>query len=195
MTTQSFRLRIVRAPIARLQVHKPALNVKVAPRINAGFIGDGFIAVSFENGEYTIQQDYALIGETPIGDPTAAKVVVLDQSINPPVYRLVSAADFVGAATQIVQDITAPGPAAILPNAGIVRAFAAVGGALTLTLPLAAVKTCPVLISDWTLGAGVNNITINTSGADKLPGNLASWKIAADTGSVFLRPVNGGYVL
>jgi hypothetical protein len=72
----------------------------------------------------------------------------------------------------------------------------AVGAAKTLTLPLASAKTCPVLVSDFKGDAGTNPITINLTGSDKFPGGLTTWTIAADTGSVFLRPIAGaGYAL
>lgn len=95
----------------------------------------------------------------------------------------------------VEQHITASGPAIIANNAGIVRVDQTVGAAITLNLPLAANKTCPVLIADWKGDAGTNNITIAPSGTEKIQG-LSSWKIAADTGSVYLRPIPGvGYVI
>jgi hypothetical protein len=91
------------------------------------------------------------------------------------------------------QHITGPGPITILGNAGIVRVDQAVGAAITLNLPLAASKTCPVLVCDWKGDAGTNNITILPSGSEKIQGR-SSWKIAGDTGSIFLRPIpDAGY--
>jgi hypothetical protein len=70
-----------------------------------------------------------------------------------------------------------------------------VGAAITLTLPAASSKTCPVLIADWKGDAGTNNITITPAGAEKIQG-LSSWTIGGDNGSIFLRPVAGvGYVI
>lgn len=95
----------------------------------------------------------------------------------------------------VEQHITAAGPATIANNAGIVRVDQTVGAAITLNLPLAANKTCPVLIADWKDDAGTNNITIMPSGTEKIQG-LSSWKIAADAGSVYLRPIPGvGYAI
>lgn len=95
----------------------------------------------------------------------------------------------------VEQHITAAGPVTILDNAGIVRVDQTVAAAITLNLPLATSKTCPVLVADWKGDAGTNNITISPSGSEKIQG-LSSWTIAADTGSVFLRPVPGvGYVI
>jgi len=94
----------------------------------------------------------------------------------------------------VEQHITAAGPVTVADNAGIVRVNQTVGAAITLNLPLAASKTCPVLIADWKGDAGTNNITINPSGTEKIQGR-SSWKIAGDTGSIFLRPIPGvGYV-
>jgi hypothetical protein len=99
-------------------------------------------------------------------------------------------------APYVEQHITAPGPVTIANNAGVVRVDQTVGAAITLNMGLSSAKTCPVLISDWKGDAGTNPITINLSGSDKFPGGLTSWTIAANTGSVFLRPIGGiGYAL
>jgi hypothetical protein len=94
------------------------------------------------------------------------------------------------------QHITSSGPATVNNNAGIVRVDQTAGAPITLTLPLAANKTCDVQISDWKGDAGTNNITINTTSPDVFPGGLTSWKIAGNGGSVFLRRVPGvGYAI
>jgi len=91
------------------------------------------------------------------------------------------------------QHITTPGPVTVANNAGIVRVDQAVGAAITLNLPPAASKTCPVLIADWKGDAGANKITINPSGTEKIQGR-SSWSISGDTGSIYLRPIPGvGY--
>lgn len=94
-----------------------------------------------------------------------------------------------------VQDITDPGPANILVGAGIVRVNQIVSAPITLIVPPSAAKIGSVLVSDWKGDAGANAITLNLSGADKFPGSLTTWTISNDTGSVFLRPVPGGYAL
>ena len=95
-----------------------------------------------------------------------------------------------------VQVITNPGPANVNGTAGIVLVNQTVSAPITLIMPLASVKLGPVLISDWKGDAGLNNITIQRSGADVFPGALTNWTIGADAGSVFLRPVSGmGYAL
>jgi hypothetical protein len=113
----------------------------------------------------------------------------------PYVGLVVLAADLVPL-NNIDQEITAGATATVDDNAAIVRVNKTVGSATTLTMPLSTDKTCDVLISDWKLDAGTNNITINLSGSEKFPGNLTSWTIAADGGSVFLRRIPGvGYAL
>lgn len=94
----------------------------------------------------------------------------------------------------VVQNITVAGPTAVQVNAGIVL-VQNVGVAVALTMPPAATMDGPVLISDWANGATANNITITTTGGELFPGGFTTWKIAVDAGSVFLRPVPGGFAL
>jgi hypothetical protein len=101
----------------------------------------------------------------------------------------------------IDQVITSGASATINSDSSTVRVNKTVGSATTLTLPLAASKIgsggqlVPVLIVDWKGDAGTNNITINPSGSETIQG-LSSWTIAADNGSVFLRPIRGvGYAI
>lgn len=178
------------------------LNIKVLPksilkgkmdvRFPANVAVAEFLTLLKANGGYTFGVDYTLIGQASISDPTTAMVVVFDETAG--TYKLQSLSALIASAAQIVQVITAPGPVSILPNAGIVVVNQTAGAAITLNMPLASAKTCPVLISDFKGDAGTNNITINLSGSDKFPGAFTSWKIANDTGSLFLRPVPGvGY--
>jgi hypothetical protein len=116
-----------------------------------------------------------------------------------------NAADIIGLAAALAttfqpienvdQEITAGATANVGATSFTVRVNKAVGGAITLTLPLAIAKTVPVLIADWKGDASINSITINPSGTEKIQG-LSSWIIAADNGSIFLRPIPGvGYAI
>src|SRR6185437_3579415 len=98
-------------------------------------------------------------------------------------YKAISISSLIAQAAAIDQHITAAGPVAVLNNAGIVRVDQTAGAAMTLNLPLASAKTCPVLISDWKADSDVNNITINAAGSDKFPGGLTSLTIAAQGAS------------
>lgn len=185
MTTQNLRLKLTRVN---------ALKLKVLLRFPASILTENFLTVVSANGTYTFGVDYTKLTPGPVLDPTAAMVAVLDEAAG--IYRTISLSSLIASASQIEQHITTAGPVAINPNTGIVRVDQATGAAITLTLPLASAKTCPVLISDWKGDAGTNTITINLSGSDTFPGGLTSWKIRADTGSIFLRPIPGaGYVL
>lgn len=185
MTTALLKIKVAK---------KSTVKGKMDVRFPANVTVENFLTVLRANGTYTFGVDYTLLTPGPVADPTTAMVAVLDQSAG--VYKIVSLSSLIASASQIEQHITAAGPVAVLANAGIVRVDQAVGAAITLTMPLASAKTCPVLIGDWKGDAGTNNITINLSGADKFPGGLTSWTIGADTGSIFLRPIVGvGYAL
>ena len=94
------------------------------------------------------------------------------------------------------QEITSGPTATIDQNAKTVRVNQTVSGAIALTVPDSNLKTCDVLVSDWKGDSGSHAITLNLSGADKFPGGLTSWTIAADGGSIFLRRIPGvGYLL
>jgi len=100
-----------------------------------------------------------------------------------------------GSVATVDQNITAAGPATVANNSSVVRVNQTVGAPITLNLPAAASKSCPVLIADWKGDAGTNNITITPNGSEKIQG-LSNWTIAGDNGSVFLRPIAGvGYAL
>lgn len=98
-----------------------------------------------------------------------------------------------GSGAAVVQEVTTAA-ANVQINATVVR-VQNVGAAVLLTMPLAALMAGPVLISDWLNGATAHNITITLSGGDVFPGGGNNWTITDDAGSVFLRPVPGGYAL
>jgi hypothetical protein len=101
----------------------------------------------------------------------------------------------ISGSASVVQDVTVAGPTTILVATTIVRVGAA-GAPVSLVLPSSTTKDGAVLVSDWRLGAGANNITISLAdGADRFPGNLTTWTLAADNASALFRPVSGGYVL
>lgn len=171
----------------------PKVKLKVVPTFPSGVSVSGFLTVTKANGAYTLGVDYNLVAGGSIADPSVAEVVIIDQTDGS--YKLVSLSQILAAATQIEQHVTTAGPIAVLPNAGIVRIDQAIGAPITLNMPAATGKTCPVLIADWKGDAGTNNITIVPNGTEKIQGQ-SSWTIAADTGSVFLRPIaNTGYAI
>jgi hypothetical protein len=185
----------VNVPLIKIKVFpKPLLKGKMDVRFPANVQASNFVTLTRDGGTYILGVDYTVLTPGPISDPTTAMVAVLDQTSG--FYRIVSLSSLLASALLVEQNITAAGPVNVGNNTGIVRVNQTVGAAMTLNMGLSSAKTCPVLISDWKGDAGTNNITINLSGADKFPGNLTSWTIAADTGSVLLRPIPGvGYAL
>lgn len=177
----------------RLKITRPSLRLKVATRIPAQLVANNFLTITKANGVYTFNVDYTLLGPGPIQDPTTAMIALLDVTAG--TYKEVSLSSLLSSSLQIEQHITAAGPVTVNANTGIVRVDQTVGASITINLPAAASKTCPVLIADWKGDAGTNNITISPNGSEKIQGQ-SSWVIAADTGSVFLRPISGvGYVI
>jgi hypothetical protein len=185
MSTQNLHLKLTRVN---------ALKLKVMTKFPATVAVQNFLTVAKANGIYTFSVDYTALTPGPILDPTTAMVAVLDETAG--IYRIVSLSSVLASTSQIEQHITAAGPVTISNNAGIVRVDQTVGAAITLNMPLASAKTCPVLISDWKADSDVNPITVNLTGADKFPGGLTSWTINAQGASIFLRPIAGvGYAL
>jgi hypothetical protein len=185
MTVPQIKVRVVR---------KAQIKVKTLVNFPANVIAEKFLKITNSGGTYTLDVDYTILSPGPIVDPTTSYAAILDSSSG--LYKIVSLSSLLSSALQITQIITAAGPAAINNNSGVVLVNQTVGAPITLTLPLSSAKTVPVLISDFKGDAGTNNITINLAGADKFPGNLTSWTIGGDTGSVFLRPISGvGYAL
>lgn len=145
------------------------IKVKVIPVFPSGATATSPIVLTKTNGVYAFTFDMTAL-----------------LSALTPLFQPISNVD---------QEITSGATALIANDAATVRINKTVGGIITLTMPLANAKTVPVLIADWKGDAGTNNITIVPSGSEKIQG-LASWTIAADNGSVFLRPIaNKGYAL
>lgn len=182
-------------PLLKIKVFpKTTIKGKMDVRFPAKVAVAEFLTVDNSNGIYTFGIDYTLIGQIPVSDPTTAMVAIYDETTLS--FKLQSISSIIASAAAIDQHITTAGPVPVLPNAGIVRVDQVTGAPMTLNMPLASLKTCPVLLSDWKGDAGTNNITVNLTGSDKFPGGLTSWTIAADTGSLRLSPVSGvGYTI
>jgi hypothetical protein len=177
----------------RLKITRQALRLKVSTRIPAQLIANNFLTITKANGIYTFDVDYTLLDSSSIIDPATAMLAVLDESAG--IYKIGSLSVLLANTSQIEQHITASGPATINNNTGIARVDQTVGAAITLNLPAASAKTCPVLVCDWKGDAGTNNITIAPNGSEKIQG-LSSWTLAGDNSSIFLRPISGvGYVI
>ena len=181
-------------PVLKVKVlAKPVIKGKMDVRFPASVASAEFLTVLKANGVYTFGVDYTLLDASPIIDASTALVAVYDAASGS--YKTNTVAQLLQQSPTVDQHITSAGPATIANNTGIARVDQTVGAAITLNLPAAANKSCPVLIADWKGDAGTNNITIIPNGTEKIQGR-SSWTIAADTGSVFLRPLSGvGYVI
>ncbi|MBR0948326.1 hypothetical protein ABIF68_007852 [Bradyrhizobium japonicum] len=135
-----------------------------------------------------------VVVESPILLDTAGGIFTFSLDIDALLASLQSS--FEPIHSYINQEITSGASATVATNAKTVRVNKTVGGAITLTMPLAATMGPEqILIADWKGDAGTNNITINLTGSEKIQG-LSSWVIAADNGSICLRPIPGvGYAL
>lgn len=185
MTTATLKIKVT---------PRPVLKGKMDVRFPANITVEDFLTIARANGGYNFGADYTVLSGDAFADPTTTIIAVYDAAAG--IFKRTTLSALIANTAQIVQTFTAGGTEAINPNTGIAVVNQTVGAAKTLTMPLSTVKTCPVLISDFKGDAGTNPITINLTGSDKFPGNLTSWTIAADTGSVFLRPISGvGYVL
>jgi hypothetical protein len=98
---------------------------------------------------------------------------------------------------QTQQVITAGSTVNVMSVDSLIIINKTVGSATTVNLPPSSSKIGQVKIVDWKGDAYTNNITINAVGSDKLNGNLTSWTIGADGGSIVLTPlINGtGYAV
>lgn len=135
--------------------------------------------------------DYTQFVELAAFDASQKLFAVYDRATG--VWNRISAATFINY-SQTYQ-VVETGDVIVRPNDGLIAINKAVGAATTVTLPLASVKVGPVKIVDFKGDAGTNNITINVQGSDKFSGNLTSWAIDADTGSIVLHPIPSGYAV
>lgn len=181
-------------PLLKIKVTpKPVLKGKMDVRFPAHVAVSNFLTVTKTNGTYTFGVDYTLLGNTPINDAATSYLAVYDSADG--IYKMQSVATLLQLAPYVDQHIVDPGPVTLANNVGTVRVDQTVAAAITLNLPAASSKTCPVLIADWKGDAGTNNITIVPNGTEKIQGR-SNWTIAADNGSVFLRPITGvGYAI
>lgn len=183
------------APVLKIRVlQRPTIKGKMDVRYPARVDGDKFISVTKANGIITVDVDYTLLGNAPLVDPTTAIVAFLDQTDG--IYKATNFQALLAAAASVEQHITGAGPVTVLQNTSLVRVDQTVGAPITLNLVSSNLKNGAVKIVDWKGDAGTNNITINTTGTDKLQGNRTSWTIASDLASVVLTPISGiGYVV
>lgn len=171
----------------------PKVKLKALVNFPPNVESANFITIIKNGAVYTVGADYTKL--SPLLPLNLTNTIIVGFDTVTGAYGLISVDDFANGNFS-EQHITGPGPVVIGTDTSLVRVDQTIGAPITLQIQSSATKTCPVLISDWKGDAGTNNITISLTGTDKFPGNLTSWKIAADAGSVLLKPVPGvGYVL
>jgi hypothetical protein len=173
-------------------VRRPTLKVKVLPHIPSALVGGTAIGIVKDGTVYTISPDYTSVGELQFFDPTREQVLVYNPIAGS--FNVISLATLTNNATTTVKVITSGATYAADPNDRLIAVNKTVGGAITITLPLALAKVGPVRVSDFKGDANTNNITVNLSGSDTFPGGLTSWKITGRGASVLFTPIPGiGY--
>lgn len=100
------------------------------------------------------------------------------------------------AASGVDYEITSGASYNVMADARTVRVNKTVGSATTVQMPAGSgMEVQDTVVVDWKNDADVNNITILPFGTEKING-LSSWTIAAQGGSVRLRPIpDVGYAL
>ena len=172
----------------RLKLERASLKLKVNARIPAQLEAEDFLTIDRANGVYTFGVDYTLIAETPVTDPSDAKLVVWDTGSSS--FKLISISSLLSTG-QTYQVITT-GNCTVLDTDGLIIINKTVGAATAVTLPASASKFGPVKVVDFKGDAGTNNITVTPNGTEKFNGAAATWVIGADSASVVFDPILTG---
>src|SRR5262245_18520623 len=132
-------------PTIKLKIHrKSVVKGKALVRFPATVEGSSSVTVAKPNGIYTFGADYTLLDASPVSDPANTIVAAYDEVSQS--WRQTTLSALISGSAKIVQEITAAAPVSVLANVGIVKVNQSVGAAITLNMPLAAAKTCPVKI-------------------------------------------------
>lgn len=165
------------------------LKLRVLPKFMAA-IFDGLGTAVRRDGLATyVDLDTSRFALATSYDPSAQQILI--QSTVDGSWQLATVSQIL-TASQTQQIKTAAGDVNVALNDGLIVVNKTVGGATTVTLPASSSKVGAVKIVDWKGDAGTNNITIALTGSDKLNGNLTTWTIAADGGSVVCTPISTG---
>jgi hypothetical protein len=166
------------------------LKIRTLPRfLSSIFAGTG-TAIRKDGLATYFDLDYSLLSElTSSLDPANSLVAVYNKSSR--VWNTTTLATILSAA-QTTQIVTSGATVNAAAADGLIIINKTVGSATTVNVPASASKIGKLKIVDWKGDAGTNNITIVPNGTEKFNGNLSSWVIAADGGSVILDPISTG---
>jgi hypothetical protein len=154
------------------------------------------VSIYFACGDHVHPSDTSrapLASPVFTGNPQAPTPLAGDNSVS--IATTAFAAAAISTSNGIYRAVTTGGPVTIAANDRAVAIYKTTGAPTAVTLPLAASKNGPVIISDFKRDGATNNITITPSGAELIQG-LASFTLAANGASVQLFPIPGvGYSL
>lgn len=136
-----------------------------------------------------VDLDYTKFNQADNFDPTDSIIVIYHPSSG--VFETISLSTE-QTAGQTQQIITSGAVVNAAAADGLIALKKTVGSATTVNLPPSSGKIGAIKVADFKGDAGTNNITINTTGADKFPGGLTSWIISSDTGSLVFTPLKDG---
>jgi hypothetical protein len=165
------------------------LKLRTIPKFLAAIFSGAGTSVRKDGLATYIDWDPSGFGQLGSYDPSSYFIAVQSSVDNS--FGKITLAQLI-ASSQTQQIKTTAGDVNVSANDGLISVNKTVGAATTVNLPAASTKVGPVKVSDWKGDAGTNNITIAVVGSDKLNGNLTSWTIAADGGSIVLTPLSDG---
>jgi len=147
--------------------------------------GQGAIAVSKQNGIWTVSLNYAAIAQAP-AVPDPANTYVLVFNVLTQVFTLIPIGGGLGLNVKI---LTLPGPYPSLPTDDVLIVKQAVAAPFTVNVDWSA-RSKPLRVVDGKGDAAINNITITPSaGQTQLAVVNFSYVIDGNGGSVILSPL------
>lgn len=165
------------------------LKIRVLPKFLAAIFAGIGTAVRKDGLATYIDMSWSGFVALASYNPSAQQVVA--QSTVDGSFGLITVAQLI-AASQTQQIKTAAGDVNVSANDGLIIINKTVGAATQVNLPASSTKVGPVKVVDFKGDAGTNNITVALVGSDKLNGNLTTWTVASDGGSIVLTPLNDG---
>jgi hypothetical protein len=154
-------------------------------------VGNAGASIFFSRGDHVHPTD---VSRAPInspqftGDPQVPTAAPGDNDNSAASTAFVTAA--ISTQAGITRVWSSAGTLVIAANDHVVAINKASGSPTPVTLPQASTKVGAVLVADFKRDAGTNNITFTPFGSELIQG-LASYTIAANGGSLELKPIPG----
>lgn len=168
------------------------LKLRAAARFLASIFSGTGTAVRKDGLATYVDIDFTQFAALTSFDPSVKQVLVYDTSTE--AFNVITLGT-VQSAGQTTVVKTTSGDVNVAAADGVIVLNKASGAVTNVNLPLAANKIGPVLVTDLKGDAGTNNITITPTSPETIQGQ-ATFTLAANGASLFLRPVSGiGYVI